>query len=505
MRLVNFFILANAPSFGNSLSPAVNPRPTHPFFRDSCIIMEERCPRAKLAFHLFRRHTFSLRGVRCRMSSAFRWLLIKEWRELIVSRAWWLLLLLMGPLVGVSFISAMHIYAEVSGLNGTAAGVGEALSPLIGVWAPTFSACELAAVFLLPFVAIRIVAGDRQSGALKLELQRGMSPFVRIAAKAIVALGGWLIAMLPPLSAILLWKSYGGITHPPELATLIGGHILNAGLTIALGAAAASVTEHPSTAAILTLSVTVGTWIVNFFAAVQGGFWERVATYPPAAIVADFQHGLVRLDTLLIATLLTLAGLSVAAVWQVLGKPEARRAYESAGLILIATLAIAACSSARATWDTSENRANSFPVADERALRQIHEPLKIVAHLAPEDPRRSDLEHRALAKLRRILPNLEVEYVSATSIGLFEQTSAGYGEIRYSIGNRSATSRVTTAEGVLETIYALAGVTPPSDADEPVFRGHPLAVRSSGAPAIFYGVWPGLTLLAGFLVRRRFK
>ena len=114
-------------------------------------------------------------------------------------QSWWVLLLCMGPLVGVSFISAVRTYGEVSGLNGTAAGVGEALSPLIGVWAPTFSACELAAVFLLPFVAIRLVAGDRQSGALKLELQQGMSPLARVAAKALVLLAGWLVAMLPPL------------------------------------------------------------------------------------------------------------------------------------------------------------------------------------------------------------------------------------------------------------------------------------------------------------------
>src|SRR6516162_7910143 len=158
----------------------------------------------------------------------FAWLLHKEARELLVSRSWWLLLLGMGPLVGVTFISAVHSYAEVSGLNGTAAGVGEALSPLIGVWAPTFSTCELAAVFLLPFVAIRLVAGDRQSGALKLELQQNMSPFLRVLAKALVLLAGWLVAMLPPLSAILLWKSYGGTVYPPELATLAVGHMLNA-------------------------------------------------------------------------------------------------------------------------------------------------------------------------------------------------------------------------------------------------------------------------------------
>jgi len=410
-----------------------------------------------------------------------------------------MLLLLMGPLVGVSFISAMSTYAEVS------AGEGEALSPLIGVWAPTFSACELAAVFLLPFVAIRIVAGDRQSGALKLELQRGMSPFVRIAAKALVVLAGWLIAMLPPVSAILLWKFYGGTTYAPELATLIGGHIINAGLTIALGAAAASVTEHPSTAAIVTLSVTVSTWIINFFAAIQGGFWERVAAYTPAAIVADFQHGLLKLDTVLIALVLTLTGLGLAAIWQVLGKPVRRRLYESAGLVVIAGVVIFGCTFARATWDTSESRGNSFPLADERALHSIHEPLKIVVHLAPEDPRRVDLEAHTLSKLRRVMPKLDIEYVASSSTGLFEQTKAGYGEVWYYYGGRSSSSRVTTVEGVLESIYDITNVSLPKDIHEPVFRGHPFSAPPTGAAAIFYVVWPVLTLLGALLVRRRYQ
>src|SRR5579863_6796080 len=149
--------------------------------------------------------------------SSVRWLLEKEWRELMVCRSWWVLLIVMGPLAGVSFIGAMRTYAEVSGLNGTSAGVGEALAPLIGVWAPTFSACELVAVFLLPFVAIRMVAGDRQSGALKLELQQGLSTFARMSAKALVLLAGWLIAMAPPLSALVLWKIYGGTLYAPEL------------------------------------------------------------------------------------------------------------------------------------------------------------------------------------------------------------------------------------------------------------------------------------------------
>ncbi|MBX7184686.1 MAG: ABC transporter permease, partial [Vicinamibacteria bacterium] len=78
---------------------------------------------------------------------AWTWLLEKEWRELLSSRAFWVMLFLTGPLVGVSFISAVNTYAELSGLNGTAAGVGEAFSPLIGIWGPTFSAYEIVAAF----------------------------------------------------------------------------------------------------------------------------------------------------------------------------------------------------------------------------------------------------------------------------------------------------------------------------------------------------------------------
>jgi ABC-2 type transport system permease protein len=435
------------------------------------------------------------------LSSPLVWLLRKEWCELLASRAWWIFLLLMGPLVGVSFISAARTYAEASGLGGTAAGVGEAFSPLIGIWAPTFSACELAAAFLLPFVAIRLVAGDRQSGALKLELQHRMSAFTRMAAKSAVLMAGWWIALLAPVAAVLLWKSYGGSIYFPELATVVFGHLLNAGLTIALAGAAASITEHPATAAIVTLALTVGSWIINFIAAVHGGWWERIAGYTPTAMVAEFQHALVRLDVVLTALVLICAGLALAAIWIRLGVAVRRRVYESIAVAVIAAAAIFACAFLRASWDLSENRMNSFSWEDERALLGIQAPLRIEVHLAPEDPRRVDLEHRALSKLRRLMPKLRVDYVSTTSIGLFEQTSAHYGEIWYELGERREINRVTTPEGVLETIYSLAGVPPPESSQE--FRGHPLAVPPRGAALVFYVIWPAIIAAISLFAQRR--
>jgi hypothetical protein len=101
------------------------------------------------------------------------------------------------------------------------------------------------------------------------------------------------------------------------------------------------------------------------------------------------------------------------------------------------------------------------------------------------------------------MPTLRVDYVSATSIGIFEQTSAHYGEIWYDLGGHKTMSRLTTTEGVLETIYALADIKPPLENEEEVFRGHPLAVTPRGAAMAFYGLWPAMVVAGALIVHRR--
>ena len=430
-------------------------------------------------------------------------LFAKEWRELMASRAWWVMLAVMGPLVGMSFISAVTAYGELSGVNGTAAGVGEAFSPLVGIWAPTFSACELAAAFLLPFVGIRLVSGDLQSGAAKIEMQHPLSSRSRLLIKAAVLMCGWILATLAPLIGVALWMSYGGTVYTPELLTVIAGHVLNAGLTIALAAAAAALTEHPATAAIVTLTVTVGTWLINFAAAVNGGWWERAARLTPTAMVAEFQRGLVRADLVMVALALIAFGLAVGWTWLRLGLSTAKRAQLSVAAAIATTIVVFAATRVTASWDASESRRNSFTKSEQAALAAITGDLRIEAHFAPEDPRRPDLEHNAFRKLRRAVPGVHIEYVAATSVGLFEQTSEHYGEIQYELSGKRDVSRITTADGVLTSVLTLAGIGPPPELDAEMFRGHPLAARPRGAAAIYYGVWPLAVAALAIMVQRR--
>jgi ABC-2 type transport system permease protein len=86
----------------------------------------------------------------------------KEFRELFASCAFWIMLVIVGALVGHSFITAVNLYAEMSGAGGGPAALAQALTPLDGVLVPTWGAYDLAATLLFPFVAIRLIAVDKR-------------------------------------------------------------------------------------------------------------------------------------------------------------------------------------------------------------------------------------------------------------------------------------------------------------------------------------------------------
>jgi hypothetical protein len=65
-------------------------------------------------------------------------------------------------------------------------------------------------------------------------------------------------------------------------------------------------------------------------------------------------------------------------------------------------------------------------------------------------------------------------------------------------------NRSITPEGVLDTIYDLAGIgQPPARAAPDDFRGHPLASPPRGAALLFYGIWPACVLAVMGLMQWR--
>ena len=203
-----------------------------------------------------------------------------------------------------------------------------------------------------------------------------------------------------------------------------------------------------------------------------------------------FEQGQLRLSTVVVLLAVGVSGFALAAVWLPTGRDWRFRLFRSVDVLTVVVFVAWGGSLVRATWDLSENQRNSFSPADQAALRQIKQPLRITVYLASEDPRLTDLERGIISKLRVILPRVDVQYAAQSVSGLFEAPEDHYGEVWYELGGRSVMSRSTTEPIVLETLYELAEIQPPPASDEPGYPGYPLAARPRSAALIFYGLWP---------------
>jgi ABC-type transport system involved in multi-copper enzyme maturation permease subunit len=301
-------------------------------------------------------------------------LLEKEFRELAASRAFWLLLIVTGALVGHSIMSASELYAEASGIGGGPSALAQGLSPLEGIVVPTLGAYDLAATLLFPFVVIRLVAVEKQSGALELMLQAPTRFGASIVAKGIVLLVAWAVSLLAGGVALAAWMAIGGHLYAPETWTVVLGYLLRGVLAIGIGAAAGALAASAASAAIIALTVTIGTWALDYVAAARGGTIAAIAQYTPTSALASFEHGDLRLSTVLILTTIGLAGLAVAAAWLREGRHLPRRVAGVAAALIAATLACVLFAQLRADRDVSEDRSRSAgeaPANDEVGHRFI--------------------------------------------------------------------------------------------------------------------------------------
>jgi ABC-2 type transport system permease protein len=204
-------------------------------------------------------------------------LLIKELWEILSGRALWTMLLLMCPLVGYSFFQAVSLFGEASAAGQQSPVLANSLSPLDGVMVPTLGASYVAVTLLFPFVAIRVLGQEKESGALRLLIQLPYRASTLIAAKLVAVLAAWVLSSVPAFSALAIWRLLGGHLSAPETLNLLFGHLLYGFLVGAIALFAASISESAATAAIVTLAFTIGSWVLDFSVAGHSGLLEWIA------------------------------------------------------------------------------------------------------------------------------------------------------------------------------------------------------------------------------------
>ena len=419
---------------------------------------------------------------------SLRLLIWKELCELAESRAAWLLFAVSSVLVGHAFGDALQFYAEASGSGGGPAALSQSLSPLDGIVVPVFGAYDLVATLVFPFVVIRLFAAERATGELALSLQVPGRFWVVPTAKTVALYIAWMLSLLPAFIALGIWKADGGHLAAPETLTVIAGYLVRGLLTIGIGAAACSITGSGSSAAIITLTITLGGWMLDYAAAAKGGMIGVLSMYTPEAALRSAERGELRVVASVIPKTIGILGVVLWAGSVQTGRAMQWRARTAAVAFSVALAICVIGVMADHSWDTSEDRRNSFAEADERALSSVDGTLKVTVHLAAEDPRLHDLERGVLFKLLRTVRHLEVTYASKSRSGLFESSSS-YGETWYELGDRRVVTRSVAEPVVLESLYELMKVTPPV-AQSTTYPGYPARIESRIAPWLFFALIP---------------
>src|SRR5437016_1080814 len=312
-------------------------------------------------------------------------LLVKELWEILGGRALWTMLLLICPLIGYSFFQAVSLYGEASAAGLQSPVLAASLSPLDGILVPTLGASYVAVTLLFPFVAIRVLGQEKESGALRLLVQLPYRSSTLIAAKLAAVLAAWLLSSVPAFSALGIWRMLDGHLAVPETLNLLFGHLLYGLLVGAIALFAASVSESAATAAIVTLAFTIGSWVLDFTVAGHPGILDWIARLSLTQLLRTFEQGLLSLG-LVVGIGAALCGFAaLATVWLPLGTSIRTKILRSTVCVFVTALVLGLATQIKLSIDVTEDKRNSFPAADQRLLATLAKPLVVTVHLAPED------------------------------------------------------------------------------------------------------------------------
>jgi ABC-type transport system involved in multi-copper enzyme maturation permease subunit len=288
----------------------------------------------------------------------------QELRNLLVSPALWIMLIIISLLLGYSFIQAVDLFSQASRTALSFPELADGMNPLDGIFVPTFGACYLSQTLLLPFVAIRLIGQDKQSGALKLLLQLPLSPLSLCTVKIMAMLLLWLVSLLPGVSALILWKILGGYIYLPEILLLLTGHGLYAVTIISIAMFAASISDSLPTAAMLCLAVTLGSWVLDFAATGQGGLLGAIGSHSLTNMLRQFENGLFSTTHVISFLSLALFFFLLSVIWLHPGRRLSLKLGKSFAVLTVLCMVVSSAALRPGYWDLTET-------ADIPLIRQI--------------------------------------------------------------------------------------------------------------------------------------
>ncbi|HEX7604099.1 MAG TPA: hypothetical protein VF316_20920 [Polyangiaceae bacterium] len=419
----------------------------------------------------------------------------------------WLVLAVSALLVGHGFVLAVDIFSAESRSALSNLLMTRESDPLAGVVRPTLGALQLAVSLMVPLIAVRGLAVEKEHRNFgPLALRVGSISKV-VAAKWGAALAASAFLVAPPVVLFVAYRAVGGHVDAIETGTALAGHVLHLVVLVSAATAAAAWTSTVAQAATVGILVSLASWAVDagegFAALAWLGGAERWSIERHFGL---FDQGVVAVGPALWLVAAALGGLGAALVGARFDWGTQRRlAGASVTFVFVGALLLASDHLHR-RYDWSEERRASLPPDVATSLADIAGPIRLEIFLDRDDSRRRQLEGDVLAKLALARPDLEIETpldhpASPSQPG----RDLGYGRIVIHVGDGTRETRSTSRREIVTLIFEAAARPLPAWS-QPPYPGYPVVVegaRRTVLVAVAYGVLPGAFLVVGWLRTRR--
>jgi ABC-type transport system involved in multi-copper enzyme maturation permease subunit len=430
-------------------------------------------------------------------------------RELAIvlrARITWLIAALAALLCGHSFVLAVDLYT--AGSRSVQAGtlMAREFDPLLGIIRPLLGGVYIAGSLLLPLLAARPLAVEKERKSLRVLLLQSAAPARVVLSKFLAALCGAALLLLGPLALLLLWRSAGGHLAIAETATALLGQALYLVLVAALALAAAAWTETVAQAAALTLVLVLFSWAVDAAEGFAALAWlGRAADWSVTSHLGSFEHGTLSLGDCAWMLAASVAALAAALLGARFDLPLRRRALWLLVIAASALFGLRAAARQPLALDLTELQRGSLPPAAVQAIKTLSGPMSVSVYLDRDDARRRQMESDVLARLRLARPGVKVVYplddLPAAGEGAHGED---YGRTLVCVAARCKASFSSSRKEIITVLFEAAG-QPLPDWSQPEYPGYPLIMeghRRSTILVFSYVLFPGLYLALGWLLTR---
>ncbi len=404
-------------------------------------------------------------------------LLLKEIKDIFLSRTAVLFLILTSFIFGNSFVTAVDLYSKASkaAINNPLYASG--FEPIPGVFIPAYGGLFVLFSLFLPFVIIPLISDEKRNNTLSVLVQLRFGFKSILITKAIASVLFAFFVLVLTIPSFFIWKVYGGHIAYIELFTLICGYLLYGLAVIAVSLCFAALFENTANAAIFSIAVIIASWVIDFAKSSNiSSLLRFFSGYTFTRTLKFFENGVFSLWAALYFILLSIFFVSLSYIFL---RFDLRHKWRRISCtVIVFVLAMSVIAKINANWDVAESRRNSFVPNIANALKKIPD-LEIDIYLRKADSRYKDFEHDFLRKLNLIRTDIRVKLVTGSEL------DKNYGLFVYKVNGKSESTYSNSEEEIFPIIFGLAGFNI-SQKDAGVFSGYPLVVDKKKLSVIRY-------------------